>query len=282
MSEKSANLQGGQNTEENQENKTDYNFRAENINQRDESALFAHVREDMEKQAIEQRQAKQELRSQYKQEKSEAAQRARSEKEAAAKMRAAEKTQIREAQKAVRFTRRRERNAKIKEFIFGGWHKYVFWTVIFLVVAISVKAIMSINFKVAEEKQAEYTSEIAKTSNEYLEMYREFEKTNDAGAMVSKYEEVLKNTTPNQIEYRTAAIQYAKVLQMGGNYKEAVELLKSIEKYAESDSERRWIYIGIYEASRLDDDLSAETESYGKKIQSLNKSINDGDPYEEE
>ena len=125
MSENSANLQGGQNTEDKQENKGKINYHSSGIVERDDSVLLTNVREQMDKAAEDARRIKAEARQQAKEAK-------------AAAKNDLMSTQVREAKKAVKFTRRQERSAKMKDFLFGGRRKFITIAAMVLIVGLIV------------------------------------------------------------------------------------------------------------------------------------------------
>ena len=141
MSENSANLQGGQNTEDKQENQGKINYHSSGIVERDDSVLLTNVREQMDKAAEEARQIKAEARQRAKEEKANAKQDPMSQ-------------QVREAKKAVKFTRRQERSARIKEALFGGKRKIITFSVIALIIALIV-GIPATMFAVEKHEETE-------------------------------------------------------------------------------------------------------------------------------
>ena len=186
MSENSANLQGGQNTEDKQENQGKIKYHSSGIVERDDSVLLTNVREQMDKAAEDARRIKAEARQQAKEAK-------------AAAKNDLMSTQVREAKKAVKFTRRQERSAKMKDFLFGGRHKFITIAAIVLIVGliVGIPTAIILNKKHEEVETAwgddnDWQEEADDFRRKVADAYFENE---DAAAARTKFEDKIASTT---------------------------------------------------------------------------------------
>jgi len=270
MSENSANLQGGQNTEDKQGNKGKINYHSSGIVERDDSVLLTNVREQMDKASEEAKRIKAEARQQAK------------EKKAASKNDQMKKD-VREAKKAVRFVRRRECIAKIKDFFFAGRHKY---TTIGVIVVICLLIGFIVMIQIANHHKIanyDYIMSQDELDKEFAQEYDDYKDSGDIGSPLQKYKSIMDGSSKDNLEYRSAAINYARLLTEAGRYREAYEAMIDIEDSVTSDQEKVGLYIQLYETCSKDPELQTQAEAYRDKMVRLSERIDDGEhPYQED